>query len=54
MTQEVKKDLKSTGQNPEAKAETTKDHAEEKRSSEGLNEVKVKVGDAASDVKRDL
>jgi hypothetical protein len=54
MTQEIKKDMNSTGQNLEAKAETTKDHAEGKPSSERLNEAKVKIEDAAGDVKRDL
>ncbi|HYY67271.1 MAG TPA: hypothetical protein VE572_02870 [Nitrososphaeraceae archaeon] len=54
MTQEIKKDIKNTGQNWEAKAETTKDQAEGKPSSERLNEAKVKVKDAAGDIKRDL
>lgn len=54
MTQEIKKDMNSTRQNLEAKAETTKDHAEGKPSSERLNEAKVKIQDAAGDVKRDL
>jgi hypothetical protein len=52
MTQEIKRDIKSIGQNLEAKAETTKDHAEGKPSSERLNEAKVRVEDAADDVKR--
>lgn len=51
---DIKKDLKNAGQDIEAKAETAKDHAEGKPSSETLNKAKVKTEDAAQDVKRDL
>lgn len=40
------KKMKNTSQDTEAKAETTKDHAEGKPSSETLNKSKVKVKDA--------
>lgn len=51
---DIKKDLKNAGQDIEAKAETAKDHAEGKHSSETLNKAKVKTENAAQDVKRDL
>jgi hypothetical protein len=50
----IQKDVKNAGQNLEAKAETAKDHAEGKPSSETLNKAKVKGEDLAQDVKRDL
>ena len=50
----IQKDIKNAGQNLEAKAETAKDHAEGKPSSETLNRAKVKADDAAQDLKRDL
>jgi hypothetical protein len=40
------KKMKNTQQDVEAKAETTKDHAEGKPSSETLNKAKNKVEDA--------
>jgi hypothetical protein len=51
---DIQKDVKNAGQNLEAKAETAKDHAEGKPSSETLNKAKVKADDAAQDLKRDL
>ncbi|MEO9320899.1 MAG: hypothetical protein ABI361_09515 [Nitrososphaera sp.] len=51
---DIKKDLKNLEQNVRAKAETAKDHAEGKPSSETLNRAKIKAGDAAKDLKRDL
>jgi hypothetical protein len=51
---DIKKDIKNTGQNLEAKAQTAKDHAEGRPSSETLNKTKVKAGDAAQDLRRDL
>gem|GEM_PF-342986 len=51
---DIQKDIKNAGQNLEAKAETAKDHAEGKPSSETLNRAKVKGEDAVQDVKRDL
>ncbi len=51
---DIKKDMKNLGQNIEAKADTAKDHAEGKPSSETLNRAKIKAGDAANDLKRDL
>lgn len=51
---DIQKDFKNAGQNLEAKAETAKDHAEGKPSSETLNRAKVKADDAAQDLKRDL
>jgi len=51
---DIQKDIKNAGQNLEAKAETAKDHAEGKPSSDTLNRTKVKAGDAAQDLKRDL
>ena len=51
---DIQKDIKNAGQNLEAKAETAKDHAEGKPSSETLNRAKVKGEDAVEDVKRDL
>jgi hypothetical protein len=50
----IQKDVKNAGQNLEAKAETAKDHAEGKPSSETLNKAKIKGKDVAQDVKRDL
>jgi hypothetical protein len=40
------KKMKNTQQDAEAKAETTKDHAEGKPSSETLNKAKNKIEDA--------
>jgi hypothetical protein len=51
---DIQKDIKNAGQNLEAKAETAKDHAEGKPSSDTLNRAKVKADDAAQDLKRDL
>jgi hypothetical protein len=51
---DIQKDIKNAGQNLEAKAQTAKDHAEGKPSSETLNKTKVKADDAAQDLKRDL
>jgi hypothetical protein len=51
---DIRKDLKNLGQNIEAKAETGKDHAEGKPSSETLNRAKIKTRDAANDLTRDL
>ena len=51
---DIKKDLKNMGQDAEAKINTAEDHAEGKPSSETLNKAKVKAGDAASDLKRDI
>jgi hypothetical protein len=50
----IQKDVKNAGQNLEAKAETAKDHAQGKPSSETLNKAKIKGEDVAQDVKRDL
>jgi hypothetical protein len=50
----IQKDVKNAGQNLEAKAETAKDHAQGKPSSETLNKAKVKGEDVVQDVKRDL
>ncbi len=49
---DIQKDVKNAGQNLEVKAETAKDHAQGKPSSETLN--KTKGEDVAQDVKRDL
>lgn len=51
---DIKKDMKNAAQDLEAKAQTAKDHAEGKPSSETLNKAKVKVDDAVQDLKRDL
>jgi len=51
---DIKKVIKNAGHGMEAKAQTIKDHAEGKRSSETLNKVKVKNDDVVQDVKRDL
>lgn len=51
---DIQKEVKNAGQNLEAKAETAKDHAEGKPSSETLNKAKVKAEDVAQDVKRDV
>jgi hypothetical protein len=51
---DIQKDIKNTGQNLEAKAQTAKEHAEGKPSSETLNRTKVKADDAAQDLRRDL
>jgi len=51
---DVQKDIKNAGQNLEAKAQTAKDHAEGKPSSETINKAKVKADDAAQDLKKDL
>jgi hypothetical protein len=51
---DIQKDIKNAGQNLEAKAQTAKDHVEGKPSSETLNRAKVKTGDAAQDLKKDL
>ena len=54
MMTDIQKDLKKAGQDLEAKADTAKDHLEGKPSSETLNKAKVKAGDVAEDVKRDV
>ena len=51
---DIQKDIKNAGQSLEAKAQTAKDHAEGKPSSETLNRAKVKADDAAQDLKKDL
>ena len=51
---DIGKDLKNIRQNIEAKADTAKDHAEGKPSSETLNRAKIKARDAANDLRRDL
>lgn len=51
---DIKKEIKNAEQDLEAKAQTAKDHAEGKPSSETLNKAKVKVEDAVEDVKRDI
>ena len=51
---DIKKDIKNVGQDLEAKAQTSKDHAEGNPSSETLNKAKVKVDDAEQDLKKDL
>ena len=51
---DIQKDIKNTGQYLEAKAQTAKDHAEGKPSSETRNRTKVKADDAAQDLRRDL
>ena len=51
---DIQKDIKNAGQNLEAKAQTAKDHAEGKPSSETLNKAKVKTDNAAQDLKKDL
>jgi hypothetical protein len=43
---DVAKKMKNASQEAEAKAETAKDHAEGKPSSETLNKAKVKIRDA--------
>ncbi|WP_148686762.1 hypothetical protein [Candidatus Nitrosocosmicus hydrocola] len=40
------KKMKNASQDPEAKAETAKDHVEEKPSSDTLNKTKIKMNDA--------
>ena len=42
------KKVKNTEQDTKAKAETTKDHAEGKPSSETLNKAKIKIKDVLS------
>ena len=54
MMTDIQKEIKKAGQDLEAKADTSKDHLEGKPSSETLNKAKVKAGDVAEDVKRDL
>ena len=51
---DIKKEIKNAEQDLEAKAQTAKDHAEGKPSSETLNKAKVKAEDVAQDLKRDL
>jgi hypothetical protein len=51
---DIQKDVKNAGQNLEAKAETAKDHAQGKPSSETLNKAKIKEEDVAQDIKRDV
>ena len=51
---DIQEDVKNSGQNLEAKAETAKDHTQGKPSSETLNKAKIKGEDVAQDVKRDL
>ena len=43
---DIVKDVKKAAQDIEAKAQTAKDHAEGKPSSETLNKAKVKIKDA--------
>ena len=43
---DVAKKMKNASQDAEAKAQTAKDHAEGKPSSETLNKTKVKIKDA--------
>ncbi|VFJ13958.1 hypothetical protein [Candidatus Nitrosocosmicus franklandus] len=43
---DVAKKMKNASQDAEAKAQTAKDHAEGKPSSETLNKAKVKIRDA--------
>jgi hypothetical protein len=43
---DVAKKMKNSSQDAEAEAETAKDHAEGKPSSETLNKAKVKIRDA--------
>jgi hypothetical protein len=45
---DIAKKIKNIGQDSEAKAKTSEDHAEGKPSSETLNKAKVKVKDALS------
>jgi hypothetical protein len=45
---DIAKKIKNIGQDSEAKAQTSEDHAEGKPSSETLNKAKVKVRDALS------
>jgi hypothetical protein len=45
---DIAKKIKNIGQDSEAKAQTSEDHAEGKPSSETLNKAKVKVKDALS------
>jgi hypothetical protein len=51
---DMKKEIKNAAQDLEAKAQTAKDHAEGKPSSETLNKAKVKADDVVEDVKRDV
>jgi len=51
---DLRKDVKNIEQDLRAKGETAADHLEGKPSSETLNKAKIKVGDAARDLKRDL
>ncbi|HEU4606452.1 MAG TPA: hypothetical protein VFS46_09465 [Nitrososphaera sp.] len=51
---DIKKEIKNAGQDMEAKAQTAKDHAEGKPSSETLNKAKVKADDVVEDVKRNV
>ena len=51
---DIQKDVKNAGQNLEAKAQTAKDHAQGKPSSETLNKAKIKGDDVVQDVKRDV
>lgn len=51
---DLRKDAKNFEQDVRAKADTAKDHAEGKPSSETLNKAKTKAGDAAKDLKKDL
>jgi Sec-independent protein translocase protein TatA len=46
---DIKKEIKNAEQDLEAKAQTAKDHAEGKPSSETLNKAKVKVEDAVAE-----
>jgi hypothetical protein len=51
---DLKKEIKNAGQDLEAKAQTAKDKAEGKPSSETLNKAKIKAEDAVEDVRRDI
>ncbi len=50
----VRKVLKNTEQDAEARIKTIEDHAEGKPSSKTWNKAKIKARDAANDLKRDL
>ena len=51
---DLKKDMKNMEQDARAKAKTAEDHMEGKPSSETWNKAKVKAGDAARDLQKDL
>ena len=51
---DIGKELKKASQDIRAKAETARDHAEGKPSSETLNKAKIRAQDAARDLQKDL